>query len=278
MLQQLEPPSTGLDPPEGVAWGPDGRVYTGGEAGQISAIGADGAVEQIASTGGFMYGITLDGDGDVYACDFGRAEIARVSSGGRITRYSNGTPEHPIRVPNFSAFDDRGNLYVTDSGTWGADDGLLFRVGRDGETEVWSESVPGFPNGCCLSAEGDALQVVESRRRRVVRVPIGPGGIAGTPEPTVVLEGSQPDGIALAADGSMFVGCYRPDRIWRVTPEGRPDILLDDPDGVALNQPANVAFVGAGLDRLAISSLGGWTIVTLDVGVAGLALRAPHLG
>jgi gluconolactonase len=26
---------TGLDHPEGVAWGPDGRVYAGGEAGQI---------------------------------------------------------------------------------------------------------------------------------------------------------------------------------------------------------------------------------------------------
>ena len=278
MLDRLETIATGLDHPEGVAWGSDGRVYAGGEAGQIYAIGADGTVDEIASTGGFMYGITLDGHGTVFACDFGRAEIARVTADGTISSYSTGAPDHPIRVPNFTAFDGFGDLYVTDSGAWGADDGLVFRVDTDGTTDVWTDRVPGFPNGCCLSAEGDALLVVESSRRRVVRVPIGADGAAGHPETVVDLAGSQPDGIALAADGTMFVGCYRPDRVWRVTPDGRPEIMLDDPDGVSLNQPANVAFIGPDLDRLAISSLGGWSIVALDVGVTGLPLRSPSLG
>ena len=278
MLDRLETIATGLDHPEGVAWGPDGRVYAGGEAGQVYAIGADGEVDEIASTGGFMYGITVDGDGTVFACDFGRAEIARVAADGTISSYSTGTDDHPIRVPNFTAFDGSGDLYVTDSGAWGAEDGLVFRVDTDGTTDVWTDRVPGFPNGCCLSAEGDALLVVESSRRRVVRVPIGPDGAAGSPETLVELAGSQPDGIALAADGTMFVGCYRPDRVWRVTPEGRPEIWLDDPDGVALNQPANVAFIGAGLDRLAISSLGGWSIVAIDADVLGLPLRSPSIG
>lgn len=278
MLDRLETIATGLDHPEGVAWGSDGRVYAGGEAGQIYAIGADGTVDEIASTGGFMYGITLDGDGTVFACDFGRAEIARVTADATISSYSTGTPDHPIRVPNFTAFDGFGDLYVTDSGAWGADDGLVFRVDTDGTTDLWTDRVPGFPNGCCLSAEGDALLVVESSRRRVVRVPIGADGAAGHPETVVDLAGSQPDGIALAADGTMFVGCYRPDRVWRVSPDGRPEIMLDDPDGVSLNQPANVAFIGADLDRLAISSLGGWSIVAIDVGVTGLPLRSPSLG
>ena len=108
MLDRLETIATGLDHPEGVAWGPDGRVYAGGEAGQIYAIGIDGEVEEIASTGGFMYGITVDGDGTVFACDFGRAEIARVTGRGEISTYSTGTPDHPIRVPNFTAFDEAG--------------------------------------------------------------------------------------------------------------------------------------------------------------------------
>ena len=91
------------------------------------------------------------------------------------------------------------------------------------------------------------------------------------------LTGSQPDGVALALDGTMFVGCYRPDRIWRIPPGGGPEILTEDPDGVVLNQPANVAFVGPALDRLVVSSLGGWSLVAADVGIEGLPPRYPKL-
>ena len=94
----------------------------------------------------------------------------------------------------------------------------------------------------------------------------------GAPEVAADLTGSQPDGIALADDGTMFVGCYRPDRIWWVPPGGRPEVLVEDPDGVVLNQPANVAFIGPALDRLAVSSLGGWSLVTADVGATALPL------
>ena len=73
--------ATGLDHPEGAAWGPDGRIYAGGEAGQIYAIGLDGSVEQVGDTGGFLFGVTVDGDGAVYGCDMGRGEIVRVAGG-----------------------------------------------------------------------------------------------------------------------------------------------------------------------------------------------------
>jgi len=95
------------------------------------------------------------------------------------------------------------------------------------------------------------------------------------PELVADLTGSQPDGIALAADGTIFVGCYRPDRVWRIVPNGEPEVWFEDPDGVVLNQPANPVFVGEGLDRLLLSSLGGWSLVTTDPGVAGLPLRYP---
>jgi len=125
------------------------------------------------------------------------------------------------------------------------------------------------------SAEGDALLVVESGARRVVRVPIEENGAAGPVTVVADLTGSQPDGIALAVDGTMFVGCYRPDRIYRVPPGGSPEIWVEDPDGVILNQPANPVFVGPGLDRLLVTSLGGWNLVTADPGVTGLPLRYP---
>ncbi len=278
-LERFRAIAEGLDHPEGVAWGyHDGRVYAGGEAGQVYAVDPDGSIREIASTGGFLYGIALDGDGNVYGCDFGRAELVRVHPSGEVETLSRGTEERAMSVPNFCAFDDAGALYVTDSGEWGRDDGVVYRVQPDGRTELWCGELTAFPNGCCLTAEGDALLVVESRGRRVARVPILADGSAGEPSTVVELPGSQPDGIALAADGTMLVSCYRPDRIWVVSPGGRPEVLAEDPDGIVLNQPANVAFIGEGLDRVAVSSLGGWSLVEADVGLVGLPLRTPRLG
>ena len=274
-LEGFETLATGLDHPEGIAVGPDGSLYAGGEAGQIYRIGEDGAVDEIASTGGFIYGVAVDGWGDVFACDFGNAAIMRVSATGEITTHSNGTAERPMRVPNFPAFDDAGNLYVTDSGEWGDDDGLIYRIAPGGATEVWTVATPRFPNGCCLSAAGDALLVVESRGRAIVRVPIEDDGSAGQAEPVVDLTGSQPDGIALAEDGTMFVGCYRPDRVYRIAPDRTVEVFAEDQDGVVLNQPANVAFFGPNLDRLVVSSLGGWSLMAAPAGSRGLPLRYP---
>src|SRR5215212_8518907 len=182
--------ATGLDHPEGAAWGQNGSLYAGGEGGQIYRISPDGTVTEVANTGGFLFGVTVDGDGNVYGCDMGRGEIVRVSPTGDISTYSSGTADHPLRVPNFAAFDDEGVLYVTDSGDWGEDNGLLFRVAPGGDTTVWSEGVPAFPNGCCLSVEGDALLVVESRARRVVRLEIASDGSAGEPETIVDVTGT----------------------------------------------------------------------------------------
>lgn len=274
-LEDFRTIAVGLDHPEGVAW--DGaRLVAGGEAGQFYAVEPDsGAVTELGSSGGFLFGVTPAAAGGVLGCDFGGAALVRLGADGSVTTVSRGTDADPLRVPNFAAFGDDGSLYLTDSGTWGEDDGLLFRVSPTGETEVWSRQVPAFPNGCCVDATGEALLVVESRARRIVRVPILPDGGAGPVETIANLKGTQPDGIALALDGTMFVGCYRPDLIWRIPPMGEPEVWAEDRDGVVLNQPANVAFFGAALDRLAVSSLGGWSLLEADPGVPGLPLRMP---
>lgn len=224
-----------------------------------------------------MYGVTLDGDGNVYACDFGRSEVTRVAPDGTFETYSTGTKDRPLRVPNFAAFHDDGTLFVTDSGEWASDDGCVFRVARDGGTSVWTDEVRAFPNGCAVSADGASLLVVESHGRRIVSVAMEDDGSAGAIDTVCELSGSQPDGLALARDGSMLVGCYRPDRIYLVAPDGGTDVFAEDPDGVVLNQPANVAFAGEDLGTILVSSLGGWSLVSAPAPSPGLTLRYPVL-
>ena len=276
MLDRITVVTDALDHPEGIAWSPSGAIHAGGEAGQVYRVSLDGDVTEIGSTEGFAYGVTLDGDDRTYVCDFARAGLVRVDLDGTVVAITAGTDERPMQIPNFSAFADEGTLFVTDSGPWGDANGVIYAVAPDGTTHVWTREVPDFPNGCCLTADGSGLLVVESRARRVVHVAIGTDGRAGAVTTVATFDGAQPDGIALAADGDTFVvGCYRPDRLYVGTLGGSVEIVADDRDGVVLNQPTNVAFVGDDLASVAISSLGGWTISTVDMGLTGFPLRRP---
>src|SRR5215211_7732403 len=91
----------GLDHPEGVTVGPDGTVYAGGEAGQIYRVSLDGSAEQISTTGGFILGLCLDGDGAIYACDLAAGAVKRIAPDGEVTTYSSGAPGRAMSVPNY---------------------------------------------------------------------------------------------------------------------------------------------------------------------------------
>jgi len=272
------PLADGLDHPEGVVWSPRrGVVYAGGEGGQVYELTLAGEVRQIADTGGFVLGLALDAAGRIYACDAGRGEVVRVDPhDGAVETWSKGAPDAPFRTPNWPAFDAAGALYVTDSGSWRADDGLIQRIDPDGTTTVWSRAAPRFPNGCCLDADGTALLVVESTGPTVARIPIGPDGAAGAPEVVAELPGTVPDGVLQTAAGELVVTCYRPDVVLLVGADG-PVALFEDPDGDVLNQPTNAAFAGPQLDRLVIANLGGWHVAVAETSLPALPLAYPEL-
>jgi gluconolactonase len=270
---QFEHLAEGLDHPEALAWDPrTGAVFAGGEAGQVYRVTLGGEVTQLASTGGSLLGLAVDGLGRVYCCDAERGEVVRVDpAAGTVQPYS----QLPMVCPNAACFDAAGNLYVTQSGDTKADDGSIVRVAPGGETVVWSSALPRYPNGICLSADGRALYVAESYLPGVSLVPILPDGSAGEPALVCELPRSVPDGVALDTQGALYVSCYRPDRIYRMRAGERPAVLADDWEGIVLNAPTNVAFVGAELDRLAVSNVGEVTLVIGDVGARGLPLRYP---
>lgn len=272
-LSRFETLVDGLDHPECVAWGPDGAVYAGGEAGQLYRISLGGKCDQFASTGGFVLGICLDGDGNVYACDSALGAVVRVSPSGEARTYFAGLAGRPLVNPNYPVFDSAGNLYVSESGHFHEQDGRLWVVRPDGTGEVFRDDVADFPNGLALSADGSYLYAAESTLPGVVRVPLR----GGPPETVVVFQQKVPDGLAFDAEGKLYVSCYSPDEIWCVSPSGEVEMFASDWERTVLAAPTNIAFCGPGLRTVVVASLGRWHLAKTEVAVGGQGLHYPKL-
>jgi len=275
-LSELSVLVSGLDHPEGVAFGQDGKLYAGGESGQVYRIDMDAKThEQIASTGGFCLGMALDAAGNLYVCDMGLAAVMRVTPTGETAVYSKGPAERPFSVPNFPVFDAQGNLYVSNSGNWGQKNGLIYRVAPGGAATVWSEAAADYTNGLALSPDGRYLYVVESALPGIARIGIAADGQPDGYEVVVRLPQTVPDGIAFDAAGNLYIACYAPDRVYRYTPSGTLETLWDDWSRLTLNAPTNLAFAGKNLDVLVLASLGGWSLAAATLPVKGQALHYP---
>jgi gluconolactonase len=257
----------GLDHPEGVCWDPAaGALWAGGEAGQIYRVSLDERhAEEVARAPGFVLGLAVDGRGRVVACCSDRGLVCVLENG------SVRTVENGFRFPNYPAFAPDGTLYVSDSGSWGAANGRVFRLPPTGALEVFSEEVADFPNGCAVTPDGRYLWIVESHRPTVNRFDLDTGEL----EEVTRLEGTVPDGMAFTADGGVVVSCYRPDRIVHIDSAGTVEIVAEDPQGTLLSAPTNVAFAGPDLDRLVCANLGRWHLALVETGLRGLPLHYP---
>ena len=277
MLDRFVEFAAGLAHPEGVTWDPfAGVVWAGGEGGELYRISLDGDVELVGSTGGSMLGLCVDGRGRVYACDFGRGEIARYDpETGSFETYARGVGGADLDTPNVAAFDRAGDLYVTCSGERGRPE--IVRIRPGGTTERWTTSVPAYPNGCVVTPDGSALLVVEAKAERIVRVPIMADRSAGEPETYAWLPGTDADGIALDAEGNLWATLYRPDGIIRIAPSGQIDLVIDDHLASTFDAPTNIAFVGQDLDRAVVANVGGRHLLIAALGVRGQALHVPEV-
>ena len=271
----------GLDHPEGVALGPDGTVYAGGEAGQVYRLNwqAGTAMTYANTGGGLNLGLAFDAAGTAYMCNPGDKAVKRITRAGAVSDYSRGTPERAMITPNYPAFDAAGNLFIADSGDWKADNGCIYVLRPGGAAEVIDTECRQFPNGCAVSPDGEWLYLAMSLNHpRVARFPIRDGRKVGPAEIVVDLPHTVPDGLAFTADGGLLVACYRPDTIFYLPPDGALTVLLDDYEGTLLGAPTNVCFGGPDLSVLFWANLGRWHIgCHASTGLRGAPLNYPKL-
>jgi gluconolactonase len=216
--------------------------------------------------------LAFDANDYLYTCDLRHASVFRLSvTDGELERFAVGTEARKIRIPNFPVVDERRNcLYVSDSYDMEEPGPGVWKFDLDtGEGGLWYDRPMTFANGMALSAAGDFLYVAETFARKISRIPILEDGSPG--ESTTFVEGIErlPDGLAFDVGGNLYVSCYEPSRIYRVSPDRKIDLLVDDPEAHTLCHPTNCAFRG---EELFTSNLGRWHITRIDVGIEGLSL------
>lgn len=265
---ELRTLAEGLDHPEGVCWSPKSRsIYAGGEAGQVYRVQLEGGFEQVAEIpGGFILGLAVNADDVIYACDGNGQHVMRID-----LRDGDGPQPYgdSMVYPNYPAFDPDGNLWVSDSGDWGAANGALCRISPGGKlTERVVEGLD-FANG--LAIDDTHVYVIESKRPGVVRVPLGGGPTNGVVE----LPQTVPDGLAFDSEGGLWISLYEPHSVLRMGRDGALGTMLADWTGLHVTSPTNIAFAGDELAVLVLASLSGWAVKAIDPGVHGRRLHYP---
>jgi gluconolactonase len=245
----------GIDHPEGVAIGPQGDVWCGGEAGQVYLGRLEEEPRHVATLPGRTLGFALDAAGNAYCADMDGPGIYRVTLDGDVDVVSQGTADRPTRVPNHPAFLPNGLLLYTDSGDWGENNGCVYAVSPSGETTVVDTQAAGFPNGLAVSPDGRWLAVVESTLPGVTALAIEPDGSLGERRVLVEMPGTVPDGVAWDAEGRLLIACWAPDAVFVLEQDGRLRTLAHDPLRFVLNQPTNVAFM-PGTAKLVAANIG----------------------
>jgi gluconolactonase len=268
-IEDLRTLAEGLDHPEGVCWSPaTGSVYAGGEAGQVYRVELEGGFQQVANVdGGFILGLAVDADDVIYASEPNGHHVQRID----LSRDGVAEPYGDSMIyPNYPAFDGDGDLWVSDSGDWGAGNGALCRIAPGGHTEQVATSLD-FANG--LAVGDEHVYVIESHRPGVVRVPLAGGPV----EHVVDVPRSVPDGLAFDAEGGLWISLYEPHSVLRMSPGGELETIIDDWTGLDVTSPTNIAFAGPDLDVLVLASLSGWAVKAIDPGVRGRPLHYPAL-
>lgn len=261
--------------PEGVAVDVDGNVWCGTENGDLLRIDADGTrMQSLGTTGGFIAGIAFDPAGRLYACDIRHGCVFRLDPATRsLERFGSAA----LAIPNYPVVDvERNALYVSDSYSFEGEGPGVWRYDlATGEAILWYDAPLAFANGMALAPDGRSLLVVESLACRLSRIAIRDDGSAGDRESVAEGLTEFPDGVALAIDGTIFVSCYEPSQIYRLTGKGRAEVLIRDPVATLIAHPTNMAFRGT---SMLTTNLGRWHITEIDVGLVGqpLPLRVPR--
>jgi gluconolactonase len=255
----------------------DGNLYFSHEK-IVTKVTPDGRASTWAQTGS-PNGHKVLADGTHLICDASRHALLHLAAdGGELKPAATDSDGEPLRGPNDLTLDTAsGGVYFTDpaSSTDTNPDGTIHYLDKSGACHTVARRLA-FPNGIALRPSGKELLVAESRRNRILKFPVVEPGKLGEFAVLIDLPGkgegqvdNQPDGIALDAEGNLFVAHYGMRQVQVVSPEGK--LLRRYPGGNLTT--SNVAFAGPAMDRLYLTGGDPGALFRMDLpGVKGLTI------
>lgn len=292
--------AVGIDRPEDVVVGKDGRVFASDHQCAVAEIHPDGSFTRMGPRGGAPNGVNMDLQGRVLIANFGIYD----QEPGPLQRFDPATGAHETLVAevggrrltsaNYPVIDGAGNIWCansTDAPTWpqaldGRADGFIFVLRPDGSCEIVAEGLK-FPNGLALCPNERFLYCAQTSAADVLRFPIeggrlGKGERYGPVLGKLMVPGETPpdhndlgytDGVGLDAEGALWVCLPAANKVVAITPSGAVETVIHDPSGEVVNHPTNIAWGGPDLTDLYIGSIRAGYVLKAKSPVAG----QPHI-
>ena len=281
--EAFEKIAVGIDRPEDVVVGRDGRVFASDHQCAVAEILADGSFKRLGPKGGAPNGLNMDRQGRILIANFGIYD----REDGPLQRFDPATGKHEtllaevggkrLTSSNYPVMDAAGNIWCANSThaeTWpqaldGRTDGFIFVLRPDGSSSIEAEGLK-FPNGMALSADESLLYCAQTSGADVMAFPILPGGRLGKGERYGPVLGNlqEPggpqhpaetlgytDGVGMDAEGNVWVCLPAANKVVAILPSLEVVTVIHDPSGEIVNHPTNVTWGGADLKDLYIGSI-----------------------
>jgi sugar lactone lactonase YvrE len=231
LARMLRTLASGFGFVEGPRWH-GGRLYVSDMgARRVLALGLDGDAEEVCVVEERPSGLGWLPDGRMLVVSMGDRRVLRLEPGGDLVEHAD-LSSLASAPCNDMVVDGRGNAYVGNPGydMRNPPDPLptaeLVLVRPDGSAEVVDRSLR-FPNGPAVTPDGRTLIVAETMAARLSAFDIADDGTLGDRRTYADLPGRSPDGIALDAEGAVWVADATGGACVRVREGGKVTDVVD---------------------------------------------------